>query len=242
MYFGGNAEFIKKNGIAVTDEIMSKLTEFSERGKTPVIFAGEGKVIGIIALADRIKKTSRDAVEAFASLGLDTVMLTGDCEVTAQAIAKEAGIMRVISGVKPDEKASNIERIMTGEFYGDDERRYVVMIGDGVNDAPALAMADCGMAVARGTDIAIESAGVVLVKSDLTDAARAVKLSHGIMRNIAQNLAWAFGYNILCIPIAAGVLFTSFGIALTPMIASAAMSLSSICVVTNALRLRSMKL
>lgn len=242
LYFGGNAEFIKKNGIAVTDEIMSKLTEFSERGKTPVIFAGEGKVIGIIALADRIKKTSRDAVEAFASLGLDTVMLTGDCEVTAQAIAKEAGIMRVISGVKPDEKASNIERIMTGEFYGDDERRYVVMIGDGVNDAPALAMADCGMAVARGTDIAIESAGVVLVKSDLTDAARAVKLSHGIMRNIAQNLAWAFGYNILCIPIAAGVLFTSFGIALTPMIASAAMSLSSICVVTNALRLRSMKL
>ncbi|MBQ8333912.1 MAG: HAD-IC family P-type ATPase, partial [Clostridia bacterium] len=152
--------------------------------------------------------------------------------------AAEAGIAHVISGVKPDEKAEHIRSLMSGDFYDDTTRRYAVMIGDGVNDAPALAAADCGMAVAHGTDIAIESAGVVLVRSDLSDAARAVKLSRAVMRNIAQNLAWAFGYNILCIPIAAGVLYPIFGIALTPMIASAAMSLSSVCVVTNALRLR----
>ena len=130
---------------------------------------------------------------------------------------------------------------MKGEFFGDSNRRYTVMIGDGVNDAPALAMSDCGIAVARGTDIAIESASVVLVKSDLTDAARAVRLSHAVMRNIGENLAWAFGYNILCIPIAAGVLFPAFGIALTPMISALAMSLSSVCVVSNALRLWAFK-
>jgi len=239
---GGNADFIEKCGIQISEELHAKLTEFAADGKTPVIFAEEQKVIGIIALADKIKPSSCNAVRDFTSLGLDTVMLTGDCEETARAIAKEAGISKVISGVKPDEKASYIEKIMTGEFYSDSDRRYVVMIGDGVNDAPALAMADCGIAVAHGTDIAIESAGVVLVKSDLTDAARAVKLSHAVMRNISQNLAWAFGYNILCIPVAAGVLFPAFGIALTPMIAAAAMSLSSICVVGNALRLRSLNL
>ncbi len=234
---GGNEAFLTASGIAVPEEVTRRLASYAKDGKTPVLFAADGRILGIIALADRIKPTSREAVSALRNLGLDVIMLTGDCEATAQAIAKEAGIERVISGVKPDEKARYMERIMTGEIHGDRTRRYTIMIGDGVNDAPALAMADCGIAVAHGTDIAMESAGVVLVRSDLTDAARSVELSHAIMKNIAENLAWAFGYNLLCIPIAAGVL-SPLGIALTPMIASAAMSLSSICVVTNALRLR----
>lgn len=236
----GNAEFMADSGITVTQETEKKLTELASDGKTPIIFAKNGSICGIIALADKIKPSSKKAVEALRKLNIEPIMLTGDCEVTARAIAKEAGIERVISSVKPDEKASYVESVMAGEYFGDTERRYTIMIGDGVNDAPALAMADCGMAVAHGTDIAIESAGVVLVRSDLTDAARTVELSHAVMRNIAQNLAWAFGYNMLCIPIAAGVL-SGIGITLTPMIASAAMSLSSVCVVSNALRLRRWK-
>lgn len=236
----GNAEFILSCGISVPDEAAAKLNDLASRGRTPILFAKNGTVSGIIALADQIKPSSIQAVAAFRKLGIEPIMLTGDCETTARAIAAEAGIKRVISGVRPDEKASVVESVMAGDYYGDTERRYAVMIGDGVNDAPALAMADCGMAVAHGTDIAIESAGVVLVRSDLTDAARTVELSHAVMRNIAENLAWAFGYNILCIPIAAGVL-SPLGITLTPMIASAAMSLSSVCVVTNALRLKRWK-
>ncbi|MBP3368123.1 MAG: HAD-IC family P-type ATPase, partial [Clostridia bacterium] len=238
---GGNLEFIKSRGVRVTPEVELILDKYASGGKTPVAFARDGEIMCVIAVADTIKPSSKTAVEMLRSSGFDVVMLTGDCEATARAIANEAGISHVISGVKPDEKASAIESIMTGEFFGDTKRRYAVMIGDGVNDAPALAMSDCGIAVAHGTDIAIESASVVLVKSDLCDAARAVRLSHAVMRNIGENLAWAFGYNILCIPIAAGVLFPAFGIALTPMISALAMSLSSVCVVSNALRLRAFK-
>lgn len=238
---GGNLEFIKSRGVCVTTEVELILDKYASGGKTPVAFARDGEIMCVIAVADTIKPSSKTAVEILRSSGFDVVMLTGDCEATARAIASEAGISHVISGVKPDEKASAIESIMTGEFFGDTKRRYAVMIGDGVNDAPALAMSDCGIAVAHGTDIAIESASVVLVKSDLCDAARAVRLSHAVMRNIGENLAWAFGYNILCIPIAAGVLFPAFGIALTPMISALAMSLSSVCVVSNALRLRAFK-
>ncbi len=238
---GGNLEFTRSLGIAVSGETEAILDKYARGGKTPVIFTLDGQEMCVIAIADRIKDSSREAVEMLKKDGFDIVMLTGDCEETAHAIAREAGIEHVISGVKPDEKSAAIERIMTGEFFGDTDRRYTVMIGDGVNDAPALAMSDCGIAVAHGTDIAIESASVVLVKSDLTDAARAVRLSHAVMRNIKQNLAWAFGYNILCIPVAAGVLFPAFHIALTPMISAFAMSLSSICVVSNALRLKAFK-
>lgn len=235
--FGGNAEFIEGAGAVISDAVKERLDNFARLGKTPVIFARNGRVTGIVALADRIKPSSIEAVAGFRRLGIEPIMLTGDCETTANAIATEAGIEKVISGVKPDGKAACVESVMAGDFYGDTQRRYAVMIGDGVNDAPALAMADCGMAVARGTDIAIESAGVVLVKSDLTDAVKTAALARAVMRNISENLAWAFGYNILCIPIAAGAL-TFAGITLTPMIASAAMSLSSVCVVTNALRLK----
>ena len=238
---GGNAAFMEESGVTVTDEVRGMLDKLASGGKTPVLFAENGQISGIIALRDTIKPSSIEAVKKFNELGMETVMLTGDNRTTAEAIAKEAGISHVIAQVKPEEKASVVEHLMAGEQDGvftDLKRRYIIMIGDGVNDAPALAMADCGMAVAHGTDIAIESAGVVLVRSDLSDAARAVKLSNAVMKNIAENLAWAFGYNILCIPVAAGVLFPAFGIALTPMIASAAMSLSSVCVVSNALRLR----
>ncbi|MGN1347076.1 MAG: HAD-IC family P-type ATPase, partial [Eubacteriales bacterium] len=238
---GGNADYMKQCGVELSDAVLEQLHSYAATGKTPVLFAKNKTFAGIIALADRIKPTSRTAVEKLTKLGCDVVMLTGDCEATAKAIASEAGIGHVISGVKPDEKAEHIRRLMSGEFYGDTVRRYTVMIGDGENDAPALAAADCGMAVAHGTDIAIESASVVLVRSDLADAASAIQLAHAVMRTIRQNLAWAFGYNVLCIPIAAGVLYPAFGISLTPMIAAAAMSLSSVCVVTNALRLRRVK-
>lgn len=238
---GGNAEFTEKNGISLDAVTKDKLRTFSEEGKTAVIFSENGKVIGVIALSDAIKPSSSAAVSYLRSLGIDVVMLTGDNKLTARAIAAEAGIESVVAEVKPDEKAAAIESIMAGDFRGDRKRRHVIMVGDGVNDAPALAMADCGIAVARGTDIAIESAGVVLAHSDLTDVPRAVELSRAVMRNINENLIWAFGYNVLCIPIAAGMLFPAFGIALTPMIASAAMSLSSVCVVTNALRLKLFK-
>ncbi len=243
-YLGGNLAFLEggETPVVVEDIVRASAERLASEGKTPVIFAKNKKAIGIIALSDKIKESSKSAVEELGKMGFDTVMLTGDCENAARAIAEQCGIKHVISGTKPDEKSKYVESLMSGEYYGDTRRRYVIMIGDGVNDAPSLAMADCGMAVAHGTDIAIESADVVLVKSDLTDAVKAVSLANAIMRNIAQNLVWAFGYNVLCIPVAAGVLFPFFGIALTPMIASAAMSLSSICVVTNALRLRNIKL
>ncbi len=240
-WLGGNLKFISESGVIPGDEVVTELEKLAEGGKTPIIFAKNGKVAGIIALRDTVKESSVKAVANFHNLGYETVMLTGDCEAAANAIARECEIDRVISGAKPDDKAKCVESIMSGEYYGDNKRRYVIMIGDGVNDAPSLAMADCGMAVARGTDIAIESAGVVLVKSDLTDAAKAVALANAIMKNIRENLIWAFGYNVLCIPVAAGVLYPLFRIALTPMIASAAMSLSSICVVSNALRLKRWK-
>jgi Cu+-exporting ATPase len=242
-YFAGNADYLASVGTRIDDTVLEEMNKLSANGKTTVLLAKaghskDGHPIGMIALADTIKNTTAEAVRHLKHLGMDIVMLTGDSEKTAHAIAREAGIERVLSGVKPDEKASYIEKIMTGEYYGDNKRRFVVMVGDGINDAPALVMADCGIAVAHGTDIAIESASVVLVRSNPSDVAGAISLSRAIMRNITQNLCWAFGYNVLCIPIAAGVLFPAFGIALTPMIASAAMSFSSICVVGNALRLR----
>lgn len=237
----GNVDFMQTCGVSIDKSVIDKLTELAGHGKTPVLFSSGSQIIGIIALADQIKSTSRTAVKRLREIGCEVVMLTGDCEATARAIAAEAGITNVISGVKPDEKAEHVRSIMSGEFFRDNERRYTVMIGDGVNDAPALAAADCGMAVARGTDIAIESASVVLVHNDLTDAAAAISLAKAVMRTISQNLVWAFGYNVLCIPIAAGALYPAFHIALTPMIAAAAMSLSSVCVVTNALRLRGFK-
>lgn len=235
-YYCGNASYLASVGIAVTD-VSKTAEELARRGLTPVYFANT-QIEGIFALGDRIKETSPAAVQSMRAAGCEVVMLTGDNPVTAEAIAAQAGITKIVAQVKPEGKAAVVESLMDGSYFGDTTRRTVVMVGDGVNDAPALAKADCGIAIGQGTDIAIASAGVVLVRSDLGDAARAIRLSRAIMRNVAENLLWAFLYNLICIPIAAGVLYPLFQLKLTPMIAAAAMSLSSVCVVLNALRLR----
>lgn len=226
-YYGGNDRLMRELGVH-----LPQFANLSEQGKTPLHFADEsGRYLGTIAAADVLKKDSKAAVVAMRRMKLDVVMLTGDNETTARAIAQNAGIETVISDVLPTDKAGAIEKLRA-------EGHRVLMVGDGINDAPALVTADVGMAIGAGTDIAIESADVVLMRSSLDAIAGAVALSRATIKNIRQNLFWAFFYNSLGIPIAAGVLYPAFHIQLSPMIGAAAMSLSSFFVVTNALRLR----
>ncbi len=229
-WLAGNAAFLKENGLPA-DAVQKEMETLAQAGKTPLLFACDGKLAGIIAVADTIRETSRAAIRRFEELGLHVVMLTGDNRITAEAIRKELNIETAISDVLPTEKEAHIRALQ-------EKGRKVAMIGDGINDAPALTRADVGIAIGAGTDIAIESADVVLMKDSLDDAAAAIELSRAVVRNIHMNLFWAFFYNILGIPVAAGALFPAFAIRLSPMIGSAAMSLSSVCVVTNALRLR----
>ena len=203
-------------------------------GKTPMYVAVDGALAAIVAVADPIKDTSREAIRRFHALGLEVVMLTGDNRRTAEAIATRAGIDRVVAEVLPDGKVAEIERLQA-------EGKVVAMVGDGINDAPALARADVGMAIGTGTDIAVEAGDVVLMRGDLRAAARAVELSRRTMRTMKQNLFWAFIYNVIGIPIAAGALYPAFGLLLSPILASAAMAFSSVSVVTNSLRLRRAK-
>ncbi len=233
-YLLGNPALMKDNGIddSAYDEVYR---EFAEKGNTPLYLAEGGKLLGVIAAADTVKKTSTKAIEEFKAMGIDVIMLTGDNKRTAEAIRLQLGIDKVYAEVMPQDK----ERVIR-ELQEDGKR--TAMIGDGINDAPALARADVGIAIGAGTDIAIESADIVLMNSDLLDAVAAVRLSKASIRNIKQNLFWAFFYNILGIPLAAGVLFSSLGLKLNPMFAAAAMSLSSVFVVTNALRLRLFKM
>ncbi len=231
-YFAGNLRMMNERGVRLGE--LEKLGErLAEAGKTPLYFAG-AEVIGIVAVADTVKTSSASAVSELERLGKTVVMLTGDNERTAAAIGHEVHIGRVISGVLPGDKEKAIRDLQA-------EGRKVAMVGDGVNDAPALARADVGIAIGAGTDVAIESADIVLVKSDLMDVAGAMQLSKAVLRNIKQNLFWALLYNSIGIPLAAGVFFTWLGIKLNPMFGAAAMSLSSVCVVTNALRLRFFK-
>jgi Cu+-exporting ATPase len=196
------------------------------------VFVGiDAKLAAIIAIADPIKPTSVEAIRELKSLGLDVVMLTGDQQATANAIARAAGIDRVVAGVMPDGKRDEIVRLQR-------EGRVVAMIGDGVNDAPALAQSDVGISIGTGSDIAIEAGDITLMRGDLRAAVHAIELSRATMRTMRQNLFWAFVYNTIGIPLAAGVLYPSFGILLSPIIASAAMAMSSVSVVTNSLRLR----
>ncbi|MBR4903081.1 MAG: heavy metal translocating P-type ATPase [Selenomonadaceae bacterium] len=232
--FAGNEKFLSELGFN-TAFLKEKLSAFADEGKTPVIFARDKKIIGVIAAADVKKKTSAQAVEEFKNLGVNVIMLTGDNERTAKTIARQLGIEKIIAGVLPENKAQEIEKLQA-------QGHKVAMIGDGINDAPALAKADLGIAIGAGTDVAIESAGAVLVRNDLLDAVSAIKLSRAVMTNIKQNLFWAFFYNVICIPLAAGIFYPTFGIKLSPMIGAAVMSVSSVCVVLNALRLRRLKL
>ena len=208
--------------------------QFAAEGKTPVYAAAGGALAGVLAVADPIKDTSRDAIARLRRMGLEVVMLTGDNRKTAEAIARRAGIDRVVAGVLPDGKVAEIKRLQS-------DGKVVAMVGDGINDAPALAQADIGMAMGTGTDIAAEAADIVLMRGDLGSAAQAIELSRRTMRTMKQNLFWAFIYNVIGIPIAAGALYPSFGVQLSPILASAAMAFSSVSVVSNSLRLRNQR-
>lgn len=234
-YYAGNEKMMEEKGISLSTEQKNQIQALAKQGRTPLLFADENQFLGIVAVADVVKTTSKEAVQKFRDYGIHVIMLTGDNEVTAQAIKEQVGIDEVIAGVLPTQKEEKISALKQAGHK-------VAMIGDGVNDAPALASADVGIAIGAGTDVAIESADIVLMKNDLLDAVGAVKLSRAVIRNIKENLFWAFFYNSIGIPLAAGVLYPLFQIKLNPMFGAAAMSLSSVCVVSNALRLRWVKL
>ena len=233
MVCGGNLKFISRN-TEISEEIKETAGRLAEEGKTPLFFARDGRLIGIIAVADVVKEDSPEAIRELRNMGIHVVMLTGDNERTAKAISAQAGVDEVIAGVLPDGKESVIRSLK--------KKGKVAMVGDGINDAPALTRADMGIAIGAGTDIAIDAADVVLMKSRLTDVAAAIRLSRATLRNIHENLFWAFIYNVIGIPLAAGVWYPIFGWLLNPMFGAAAMSLSSFCVVSNALRLNWFKM
>ena len=230
VFYIGNKKLLDSKNISL-DLFYEKSEKLANEGKTPIFIADENEVLGLIAISDVVKPTSKDAILEFEKMGLEVIMLTGDNYKTANAIAKQININNVIAEVLPQDKEKEIQKLQS---LG----KKVAMIGDGINDAPALVRADVGIAIGAGTDIAIESANIVLVKSDLLDAVKAIQLSNAVIKNIKQNLFWAFFYNIIGIPLAAGAFYTMLGWKLSPMFAGAAMSLSSVTVVLNALRLK----
>lgn len=234
-FFAGNEKLMEEKKLILSEALKAKMQEFAKAGKTPLIFAEEQTMLGVIAVADVVKETSKEAVDEFRKEGIHVIMLTGDNEVTAQAIKQQVGIDEVIAGVLPTQKEEKVSALKQAGHK-------VAMIGDGINDAPALAAADVGIAIGAGTDVAIESADIVLMKNDLLDAVGSIRLSKAVIRNIKQNLFWAFFYNSIGIPVAAGLLYPIWGIRLNPMFGAAAMSLSSVCVVSNALRLKGLRL
>lgn len=229
----GNKKLMEDRNID-TGELLPRSNQLADEGKTPMFIASDDKLSGVIAVADIVKEGSEKAIQRLLSMGIEVVMITGDNGKTAQAVAKQVGINRVLAEVLPQEKADEVKKLQN-------EGKRVAMVGDGINDAPALAKADIGIAIGSGTDVAMESADIVLMKSDLMDVPTAIHLSKSTIKNIRQNLFWAFGYNAAGIPIAAGVLYLLGGPLLNPMFAAAAMSLSSVSVLTNALRLKRFK-
>lgn len=226
----GNRRLMAANGIN-GGALLQLGEEMAVDGKTPLFFARGGQLIGVIAVADVVKPTSKQAIAELTGMGIEVVMLTGDNAKTAEAIRRQVGVDRVVAEVFPQDKEKEIRRLQS-------VGKKVAMVGDGINDAPALARADVGIAIGAGTDVAIESADIVLMKSDLLDVSTAIQLSKAVIRNIKQNLFWAFIYNIIGIPVAAGVFYLPFAWKLNPMIGAFAMSFSSVFVVSNALRLR----
>ena len=222
--YGGNARYISTK-CNIAKELLDKAEEYSSKGKTPLFFAQDDTILGMIAVADTIKPDSRQAITELRNMGVEVVMITGDNEKTAKAIGEEAGVDTVIAGVLPEGKEAKISELM--------KKGKTAMVGDGINDAPALTRADTGIAIGAGTDVAIDSADIVLMNSKLTDVSAAIRLSRAVLRNIHENLFWAFFYNLICIPLAAGL----YGWKMSPMVGAAAMSLSSVTVCLNALRL-----
>ena len=234
-YYAGNEKMMEEKGISLSTEQKNQIRELAKQGRTPLLFADENQFLGIVAVADVVKPTSKEAVQKFRDYGIHVIMLTGDNEVTAQAIKEQVGIDEVIAGVLPTQKEEKISALKQAGHK-------VAMIGDGVNDAPALASADVGIAISNGAEIAREIADIIVMEGDLENVDAAVQFSKKVMTRIKENLFWAFFYNSIGIPLAAGVLYPLFQIKLNPMFGAAAMSLSSVCVVSNALRLRWVKL
>jgi Cu+-exporting ATPase len=228
----GNRAMMEAAGVADLGDLTDRADALRRDGQTVVFVAADGAAAGLLGVADPIKATTAEAVRQLHAAGVAIVMLTGDSKATAETVAAKLGIDRVVAEVLPEQKAAAVQQLKA-------EGRVVAMAGDGVNDAPALAAADVGIAMGTGTDVAMESAGVTLVKGDLRGIAKARNLSRAAMRNVRQNLVFAFAYNLLGVPVAAGVLYPIFGLLMSPMIAAAAMSLSSVSVIANALRLRS---
>ena len=231
--YAGNRRMLEENHIA-GGKLMALGDEMANEGKTPLFFARGNQLMGAIAVADVVKPTSKQAIDELKQMGIETIMLTGDNARTAEAIKRQVGVSRVVAEVMPQDKEREVRNLQ-------EAGKKVAMVGDGINDAPALARADVGIAIGAGTDVAIESADIVLMKSDLLDAVTAIQLSKAVIRNIKENLFWAFFYNVIGIPVAAGIFFTAFGWKLNPMIGAFAMSFSSVFVVSNALRLRFFK-
>ena len=231
----GNQALLKSLSMTINAETINQAEQLRGEGQTVMFAVVNGQLAGLLGVADPVKASTPEAIQQLHADGLRIVMLTGDSRKTAEAVARELGIDEVIAEVLPDQKAAAIKRLQS-------EGRVVAMAGDGVNDAPALAAAEVGIAMGTGTDVAMESAGLTLVKGDLRGIVRARRLSRAVMSNIRQNLFFAFVYNLLGVPLAAGVLYPVFDLLLSPMIASAAMTFSSVSVITNALRLRKLKL
>jgi Cu+-exporting ATPase len=226
----GDARMMRDNKVEI-DGYEARALDLAAEGKTPVYAAIDGRVAGLVAVADRIKPSSKEAIVEMRRMGLEVVMMTGDNRRTAEAVARQVGIARVLAEVLPEAKAAEVKRLQQ-------EKRVVAMVGDGINDAPALAQADVGIAIGTGTDVAMEASDITLIKGDLRGVVTAIALSRATIRTIRQNLFWAFIYNVVGIPVAAGLLYPFTGWLLSPVIASAAMSLSSVSVVANSLRLR----